>query len=273
MIIVKANGAEIPALGLGTWELRDEACSSLVSHALHTGYRHVDTAAMYGNEEAVGAGLRASGIARDDIFVTTKVWPSECFNGKLERSAEASLKRLGLDQVDLLLIHWPNADASVEEQVGALCAAKKAGLTRHIGVSNFPSKMLRAAIAAADEPLVTNQVEYHPLLSQETLLAACRENGLSLTSYCPIARAAIFTEPVLVGIAEAVGKTVPQVILRWHVQQDGVIAVPRSSKPERVDSNFDIFDFELTADQMAAIHGMARPDGRLVNMDIAPEWD
>ncbi len=273
MITVEANGARIPALGLGTWRLRDQNCTDMVEHALKIGYRHLDTAAMYENEEAVGAGLRASGISRDDVFITTKVWYPDCTEGALQRSAEASLKRLNVDKIDLLLIHWPNAATTLEDQVGALCSAKKNGLAENIGVSNFPSQMLRDAVAIADEPIVTNQVEYHPLLSQEAVLAACRETGGSLTSYCPIARAAIFENPVVTEIAAAVGKTASQVVLRWHVQQDQVIAIPRSTKAERVTENFDIFDFTLSAQQMAALHAMARTDGRMVDQPWAPEWD
>ena len=151
MITVEANGARIPALGLGTWRLRDQNCADMVEHALKTGYRHLDTAAMYENEEAVGAGLRASGVPRDDVFLTTKVWYPDCTEGALQRSAEASLKRLGVEQVDLLLIHWPNPETTLEDQVGALCSAKKNGISKHIGVSNFPSQMLRDAVEIADE--------------------------------------------------------------------------------------------------------------------------
>lgn len=273
MRVVNANGAAIPSIGLGTWQLRDKTCAEMVAHGLSVGYRHLDTAAMYENEAAVGEGLRASGINRDDVFVTTKVWFTECREGALSRSAEASLQRLGLDQIDLLLIHWPNPDESLQDQIRALNKAKADGLARHIGVSNFPAEMMRDAAAISDAPLVTNQVEYHPYLSQTAVLAACREAASSLTSYCPIARAAIFDEPVLKTAAEAHGRTVAQVVLRWHVQQGDVIAIPRSSKPERIEENIGVYDFELSDAEMTAIHGLARPGGRTVDPSWAPAWD
>src|SRR3954469_12113122 len=168
-----ANGAAIPALGLGTWQLRGDACADAVKTALAAGYRHIDTAAMYGNEEVVGAGLKASGIARDEVFVTTKVWYEDLAPADLRRSAEASLKRLRLSQVDLLLIHWPNARIPLRDTIPALCEAKRAGLARHIGVANFTVSLLDEAVVLADEPIVANQCEYHPYLDQRRVLAAC----------------------------------------------------------------------------------------------------
>jgi diketogulonate reductase-like aldo/keto reductase len=271
--LVHANGADIPAIGLGTWPLRDEECVDAVRWAIAAGYRHIDTAAMYGNEEAVGAGIRAGGVDRDEIFVTTKVWPDDIAPGDLERSAEASLRRLKLDAVDLLLIHWPNAAVPLRGSIPALCAVKRAGLARHIGVANFTVALLEEAVALATEPLVTNQCEYHPLLDQTPVLAACRRHGLALTSYCPIGRAAVFDEPAVRAIAAAHGKTPAQVVLRWHTQQPGVVAIPKSGNRQRIAENIGIFDFTLTDEEMRRISSLARRDGRIISPGFAPAWD
>lgn len=271
--LVQANGAAIPAIGFGTWQLTGDTCRQAVAVALEAGYRHLDTAAMYGNEEEVGAALKAGGLKRDAVFLTTKVRPDDVAPGQLERAAEASVKRLGVDQVDLLLIHWPRADLSAADMMRGLCAAKRAGLTRHIGVSNFPSALLREAIEVASEPLVTNQCEYHPHLNQETVLSVCRQNGLAFTSYSPLGRGAMLQEPVVVEIAAAHGKTASQVLLRWHIQQPGIVAIPRSSGREHIVENFAVFDFALSDDEMARISGLARPGGRVVSPAWAPQWD
>jgi diketogulonate reductase-like aldo/keto reductase len=271
--LVEANGASIPALGLGTFRLEGDACTEAVKHALSVGYRHLDTARMYGNEAAVGAGLKASGLGRDEVFVTTKVWWEDITPGHLERSAEASLKRLGLSMVDLLLIHWPNPAVPLRDSIGALCNAKRRGLACHIGISNFPSAMLREAVALADEPLVTNQVEYHPRLDQSAVLAAARENGMALTSYCPLGRGELLGDATIRAIAEKHGKTPAQIVLRWHVQQPGVVAIPKSGTPARIAENLDIFDFALGEQEMAALSGLARPDGRTIDPAFAPAWD
>lgn len=270
---VKANGAEIPALGLGTWELRDAECARLVATAIDMGYRHIDTAAMYKNEAAVAEGIRASGVPRDDVFLTTKVWPDNAAAGDLQRSVEDSLSEMKLDHVDLILIHWPNPDVPMAETMGALADVKRRGLARHIGISNHTVDLIREAAACSDEPIVTNQVEYHPWLAQDAVLPELRKHGISLTAYAPLARGRCFSDPVIGEIAEAHGKNGGQVALRWLIQQDGVIAIPRSSKVERIAEFIAIGDFALTADEMARISALAEPSGRLVNLDVAPDWD
>lgn len=271
--LVHAHGAAIPAIGLGTWPLKGEDCERAVAEGLRVGYRHLDTAAMYGNEDAVGAALKGSGIARDEVFVTTKVWWEEIAPGRLERSAEASLRRLGLDQVDLLLIHWPSPEVPVETSVPALCEAKRRGLARHVGISNHPVALMRRALAVATEPLVVNQCEYHPRLDQGAVLGACRDNGMAFTSYSPIGKGEVLSDPIVTSIAARHGRTPAQVVLRWHVQQPGVIAIPKSGNPARIAGNLAVFDFELTDDEMTRLHGMARPDGRLISPEFAPDWD
>lgn len=271
--LVSARGASIPALGFGTWTLRDQQCVDAVSHALRVGYRHIDTAAMYGNEEAVGEGLRASGVARGEVFVTTKVWYTDLSPGDLQRSAEASVKRLGLPHVDLLLIHWPNLDIPLDRSITALCDAKRRGLAEHIGISNFPVAMVDEAMALATEPLVANECEYHPYLDQSKVLAACRRHDLAFISYCPLGRGGLLGEGVVKEIAAHHGKTAAQVLLRWHVQQPGVVAIPKSGHHERIAENLAIFDFTLSEDEMGRIASLSRPDGRMISPAWAPRWD
>lgn len=270
---VQANGASIPAIGLGTWQLAGEACIEAVRTALTAGYRHVDTAAMYGNEAEVGRGLKSAGLARDAVFVTTKVWYEDLRPGDLERSAEASLKRLGLDRVDLLLIHWPNPAVAVRDAIRALCNARRQGLAQHVGVSNFTVALLREAVAVSSEPLVANQCEYHPYLDQDPVLAACREPGLAFTSYSPLGKGVILNDPVIRDIAARHGRTPGQVVLRWHVQQPGVVAIPKSGNASRIRENLDVFGFSLEADEMARISGLRRPDGRMIAPSWSPAWD
>ena len=273
---VTAGGASIPAIGYGTWPLKGEDCARAVATAIETGYRHIDTAAMYDNEASVGDGLRASGLGRDKLWVTTKVWWENIGDGALQRSAETSLKKLGLDQVDLLLIHWPNPAIPLNESIKALNDAKARGLAKHIGVSNFPSKMLDEAVALTNEPIVTNQCEYHPHLDQSKVLAACRRHGVAFVSYCPLGRGSVggvLEEPVVRELAEKHGRTPAQIVLRWHIQQPGVVAVPKSGNPKRIAENFQVTDFALSDEEMSKLSGLARPDGRVVNLAFAPQWD
>jgi diketogulonate reductase-like aldo/keto reductase len=255
---VKANGAEIPSLGFGTWPMKGDTALRAVAAALDSGYRHIDTAAMYGNEAEVGEAIRTQGVSREDIFVTTKVWPSDASEGKLQKSAEASLKRLRMERVDLLLIHWPNRDAAIAEQVRALCDAKRRGFARHIGISNFSPADIEEAIAAADEPIVTNQIEHHPHLDQSATFAACRRHGISVTSYSPVGKGRALDDPVIVEIARAKGKTPAQVVLRWHLAQPMNIAIPKSADPRRIAENIGIFDFSLTPEEVERISALAR---------------
>lgn len=273
MFSVHANGADIPAIGLGTWQLRGDAAIRSVTWALDAGYRHIDTAAMYGNEAEVGEAIGNHAVARDEIFVTTKVWSSDLSEDRLQRSAEASLQRLRIEQVDLLLIHWPSREIPLREQVRALCNARRRGLARHVGVSNFPPRYVEAAVRYADEPIVTNQVEHHPYLDQSELLEVCRRHGISLSSYAPIGRGAVLDDPRVREIARAKDRTPAQIVLRWHVQQPGNVAIPKSANPDRIRENFGIFDFELAPEEMERLSGLRRPDGRLVGSASGIAWD
>ena len=272
MQYVEANGARIPALGLGTWELRRAICTEMVEHALRLGYRHIDTAEMYGNETEVGAGLRASGVARDQVFITTKVWPDHLAPADLERATKDSLARLRLDTVDLLLIHWPNPRIPLAESIGALCRMREAGFARNVGVSNFTMALIAEAVRLATAPLVTNQIEWHPFLDQSKLVVACRGHGLAVTAYSPIARGRAGGNVTLEKIGRRHGKSGGQVSLRFLVQE-GAIVIPRTARRERLKENMAIFDFALDADEMAQIRLLGRQGGRVVDWSGAPEWD
>lgn len=268
---LSANGAAIPQIGLGTWKLHDDVLEAAVMAAAESGYRHFDTAPRYENEAGLGAALRRTGLAREDYFITTKVWWTELAAADLRASAEASLERLGLDHVDLLLIHWPNPEVPLAETVEALCEVAARGLTRHIGVANFPVALMNRAIALADRPLVANQCEYHPRLDQSALIAACRAAGLAFVSYAPIGSGHLLDAPEIAAIARAHDRTPAQVVLRWHLQQ-GLVAIPRSSNPGRVRENIDIAGFALSDAEMARLHALARPDGRIFNPDWVKGW-
>lgn len=272
MQTVEANGAAIPAIGLGTWELRGRACARLVEQALRLGYRHIDTAQAYENEREVGEGVRASGVKRSDVFVTTKVWTTHFAPNDLLRSTKESLARLRMTEVDLLLLHWPNPQVPLEETLGALVEARRLGLTRHIGVSNFTVALIEEAVAKSSAPLVCNQVEYHPYLEQNKVLAACRANGLALVAYSPVAKGRVKNAEALHRIGARYEKTAAQVCLRWLIQQD-VVAIPRTSKVERLSENLDVFDFNLTDDEMGEIFAMGTRGGRITDFGFAPKWD
>ncbi len=274
MQTVEANGANIPAIGFGTWTLKGDQASTLVEHALAAGYRHIDTAAMYDNEEAVGRGIKASSVPRDEFFLTTKVWHADLAEGDLQQSAQSSLKRLGVDAVDLLLVHWPSKTIPLEETIGALNDAASRGLTRHIGVSNFTVSQLKEAVKISERPLICNQVEYHPMLNQELVLGACRAQGMAVVSYCPLFRGGeLFANDPVAAIAEQYNKTPAQIVLRWQVQQDSVIAIPRSTNTGRIVENLDVFDFVLADEDMKAISGLGKNNQRLCDFEFSPKWD
>jgi 2,5-diketo-D-gluconate reductase B len=267
------HGAEIPAIGIGTSGLATVRPEHIAT-ALRAGYRHIDTARKYGTEPAVGDGMRASGVARGEIFVCTKVSHENLHAADFARSVEDSLRALRLDYVDLLLVHWPEKNTPLAETMEALAKAKRDGRTRHIGVANFNIAMLDEAIRLCPEPLVTLQVECHPYLDQSKVIAACRERGLVLTAYCPLARGRIKGDAVLTDIGHRYGKTGAQVALRWLMQQDVITAIPRSSNAARITENIDVFDFELNEEDIRRIGTLKRPDGRTANpIGRAPIWD
>lgn len=259
----------VPRLGFGTWELTGPTAYESVSHALRVGYRHVDTAQMYGNEEEVGRAIADSGLDRDEIFLTTKVPPRNAAHDDVVRSHEDSLAALGTDHVDLLLLHWP-ADPPMEETLGALDELRRQGKTRAIGVSNYPSDLLKQAVDLVD--LVTDQVEYHPFLGQDEVLSVVREHGLFLTAYSPLSKGDVSGDDTLETIGRAHGRSAAQVAIRWLLQQDRVVAIPRSSSPEHIEANLDVFDFELSADEMDRIDALPKGQ-RKIDPPGGPDWD
>jgi 2,5-diketo-D-gluconate reductase B len=276
MNVVEANGARIPAIGLGTMTLKGDICVNAVKAALQLGYRHIDTAERYGNESEVGEGLaeglRGAGLKRDDVFVTTKVYHDKLAAADFQRSFDESLQKLKLPWVDLLLIHWPNPKVPLAETLEVLCKAKRNGRAKHVGVANFTTPLLQQAVKIASEPLVTNQIEVHPFLDQGKVLAACRSRGLSVTAYCPIARGQVPGNEVLERIGKTHGKSSSQVALRYLVQQ-GIIPIPRTANPDHLAANLAVFDFKLSEAEMAEIGKLKKPDGRVVNPPHAPQWD
>jgi diketogulonate reductase-like aldo/keto reductase len=262
----------MPAIGLGTSGLGN--CGETVATALALGYRLIDTARKYGSERGVGEGMRAARVPRDEIFLTTKVSHEHLRAGDFARSVDESLEALGVDFVDLLLVHWPNPEIPLAETVAALAKAKRQGLTRHIGVANFNIALLDQAIRLSPEPLLTLQAEHHPYLDQDRLLEACRERGLLFTAHCPLARGRLLDDPVIKEIGAKKQRSVAQIALRWLIQQGNIIPIPRSSNPRRLGENLDIFGFALTPEEMHRIAALERPDGRVANpAGRAPIWD
>jgi 2,5-diketo-D-gluconate reductase A len=256
--LILNNGVEIPQLGFGVWQVSPEDIVDSVTTALRTGYRHIDTAAIYGNEEGVGQAIADSGITRDDLFVTTKLWNDDHGRDTVGPALDASLARLGLDHVDLYLIHWPapkqgayvDAWLGMEEQLAA-------GKTRAIGVSNFHESHLADVLEAGSVIPAVNQIELHPTFTQESLVAATTAHGIAIESWSPLGQAQDLTDPVVTDIAARLGRTAAQVILRWHLQK-GYIVFPKSVTPARIEQNFDLFDFELTGADLAAIDALDR---------------
>jgi 2,5-diketo-D-gluconate reductase B len=270
---VSAHGAAVPALGLGTFRLTGEVCRRIVGHALEVGYRHIDTAQMYGNEREVGGAVAASAVPRDEIWVTTKVWPDRYRPDDFRRSVDESIEKLGTEP-DLLLLHWPRSPVPLPDTMAALNRAKRDGLAKNIGISNFSTALIDEAWSLTEEPLAVLQVEYHCYLDQRAVLAATREREMALTAYSPVAQGKVFREPVLQRIGERHGKTPGQVALRWLLQQDRVTAIPRSSKEGNVEANFAVFDFQLSAEEMSEIAALRSRRGRLVDpAGLAPDWD
>jgi len=255
---------EMPAVGFGTSPMTGAMSAETVLAALKAGYRHIDTARKYGTESAVGQAMRASGLPRQHIFLTTKVSHENLRPADFAKSVDESLAALGVDYLDLLLVHWPNPAIALSETMPALADAKRRGLARHIGVANFNIALLDAAVRLCPEPLVALQAEYHPYLDQSKLLAAVRRHKLVFIAYCPLGRGRLFGDPVLAQIAGEHGRTVAQVALRWSLQQN-VAPIPFSSKPQRIAENLMVFDFALSADDIARIAALKRANGRIAN--------
>ena len=260
--IVLNDERSIPQIGLGVWQTPADATAQAVSAALQTGYRHVDTAAVYGNEQGVGEGVRRSGVSRGDVFVTTKIWNSaQGFDSTL-RACETSLKKLQFSAVDLLLIHWPDPRRNLfVDTWRALIRLRDEGKAISIGVSNFNGDHLDRIIGETGVTPTLNQIELHPNFQQRALVAANAERGVKTQSWSPLGRGALFQDPTIVALAEKLGRTPAQVITRWHIEHDFIV-IPKSADPGRIASNFQVFDFEFEAADMAAIDALDLTDGR-----------
>lgn len=268
MPIIETPHLAMPKLGLGTWALRGAECARAVAEAIGLGYRHVDTAEMYGNEEAVGQGLRDAAVPREQLFVTTKVWWENL--AAPGRALEASLKRLGLDYVDLFLIHWPNPAVPLAPTIAMMEVLKERGLCRAIGVANFTPRLLREALATG-APIAANQVEYHVMLGQDPLLALCRANNVVLTAYSPLGKGGLVDDPVLARIAARHGVTGAQAALAWLLGQEMVAAIPKSGRAENMRANLAALSLRLDEEDRAAIAALPK-DRRFVNPAFAPDW-
>jgi len=267
---VELQGTRVPVLGFGTWLITGADATEAVRDALEIGYRQIDTARAYENEREVGRGIADSGVTREEIFLTTKVPPDDASADDVQRDCEQSLERLGVDYLDLLLLHWPSPGVPLEETLKGLTALQADGRIRNLGVSNFPAGLLQQALDLA--PVFCNQVEYHPFLDQSRLLELARANDVLITAYSPLAHGKVPGDETLKQIGAAHGKTAGQVALRWLLDQDHVSPIPKASSHERRIENFEVFDFELTAEQRAEIDALPK-DVRTADPPWAPDWD
>jgi 2,5-diketo-D-gluconate reductase B len=268
--MIEVRGVRVPAVGFGTWLVTGQDATEGVRDALEIGYRQIDTARAYENEREVGRGIAESGVPRNEIFLTTKVPHDDASADNVERDAEQSLERLGVDQLDLLLLHWPNQDVPVEETLNAMERVRADGRTRNIGVSNFPAGLLEQALQIA--PVFCDQVEYHPFLDQSRLLEVARANDVLITAYSPLAHGKVPEDETLTRIGDRYGKSAGQVAMRWLLDQPGVSPIPKASSHERREENFDVFDFSLSDEDRAEIAELPK-DVRTANPPWAPDWD
>lgn len=272
MKTVTAGALTMPKLGLGTFRMTGPACTEAVLSALEIGYRHIDTAQMYANEAEVGAALSATSVPRADIHLTTKVWWENLAPSAMRAAMEASLTKLGTSYVDLYLIHWPAPDMNLPQALETLMKLQQEGLAKHIGVSNFPTALLRRTVEEIGAPIVCNQVEYHVLLEQSAVLAYCRAHDIAVTAYCPLARGGLGVWPGLAEAGKRHNAAPEQVALQWLLEQDGVAAIPKASQKRNQEANFAAQSLVLTDEDRAAIAALPK-DQRIVSPGFGPAWD
>lgn len=261
---------QIPQIGLGTWELEGDTCADAVETALRLGYRHIDTAQAYGNEDRVGEGLARSDVDRDDVWVTTKVWNSQVERDRVIASADRSLERLGLDHVDLLLLHWPVEMDRLEDTLEQMQSLVDAGKVRHIGVSNFTADQVRRAAKVTD--VFCNQVEYHAMLDQSAVREACADVGARVVAYSPLARGDLLRDPVVTNVAGARSTGPAQIALRWLLDQD-VVVIPKASSEAHLAANLEALSMPpLEPEDTAALDQLPK-DRRVIDPPFAPDWD
>lgn len=266
------GGEKVPAIGLGTYLIKGKGAVETIERAIDIGYRHIDTAQLYENESEVGTAIQQAPVDRSDIFLTTKVWPTRLSKDDFIPSVEDSLRKLKTDYVDLLLIHWPNNDIPLAESVAELIKVKEQGKAKNIGVSNFPINLIAKAMGLGAE-IIGNQVEYHPYLDQSILKAWLDHNKLLLTAYCPLAQGRILNDLRMQELSKELGKSTAQITLRWLMQQDNVLAIPKSTHPDRLKANLEVFDFTLSEAQMNLLNTFCEPSQRFVRSSNEPDWD
>jgi 2,5-diketo-D-gluconate reductase B len=272
MDTIITQGVTIPRLGFGTFRMPGADAQPVVESAIALGYRHIDTAAMYENEAAVGAAIAASGVNRNELFVTTKVWHDQLAPQALHRAFESSLRKLGLDRVDLYMIHWPSKDLDMVATLEALMRLRECGLTRAIGVCNFNLPMLRRAVEEIVAPIASLQVEYHPFLSQAPMLSYVRSRGIPLTAYAPLAQGRAADDTTLASLGRKHGYSAAQMAVAWLLDQEGVIVIPKAARAESQKANLAALRIRLDDEDRAAIAALPK-DQRFVRPPFAPKWD
>jgi len=272
METITTQGVAIPRLGFGTFRMPGTDAQPVVESALALGYRHIDTAAMYENEAAVGAAIATAGVARDELFITTKVWHDQLGPEALHRAFDASLGKLGLDYVDLYMIHWPSRDMDMAATLDALMSLRQRGLTRAIGVCNFNLPMLHRALEEIRAPIASVQLEYHPFLSQAPMLAYLRQKGIPLTAYAPLAQGRAADDPTLAALGARHGCSAAQMAVAWLLDQPGVAVIPKAARPESQRANLDALAVRIDDEDRAAIAALPK-DQRFVRPPFAPDWD
>ena len=269
---LQTQGISLPRLGLGTFRMQGDGCRAAVESALVLGYRHIDTAEMYGNEEQIGAAIAAAGVARRDLHVTTKVWNENLAPDAIRRAFDASLKKLGLDQIDLYLVHWPAKNMNLPKMFETLMKLKLEGRTRAIGVANFNIALLKTVVEEIEAPIACNQVEYHVMLDQTPLRKYMAAKSIPLVAYCPLAQGRVATDETLLAIGAKHGASAAQVALKWLLDQDDVAAIPKASRAESQKANLDALNVGLDDEDRQAIAGLPK-NKRCVNPGFSPEWD
>jgi diketogulonate reductase-like aldo/keto reductase len=266
--VIISKTINVPCVGFGTYKLTGETCIKVVEEALQFGYRHIDTAQYYNNEEAIGTAVKNSSLDRDKVFITTKIFPTDF--SRMIPAVEDSLRRLQMDRVDLLLLHWPSDDKTNSIAIEGLNQALNKGYTKSIGVSNFNIEKLKKALKEA--PIICNQVEYHPYIAQQKLLTFMKKNVMFMTAYSPLAKGRVFKDAVLENLARKYNRTIGQVVLRWLLQQGDISVIPKASSAEKIKENLNIFDFVLASEDMKVISCLSG-DNRITNSKWSPEWD
>ena len=269
---LQTQGISLPKLGLGTFRMQGDICRAAVESALTLGYRHIDTAEMYANEEAIGAALAASGVARRDLHITTKVWHENLAPDAIRKAFDASLKKLRLDQVDLYLVHWPSRGMNLPAIFETLMKLKDEGRTRAIGVANFTTALLKTVVEEIKAPIACNQVEYHVMLDQAKLMKYMTAKSIPLVAYCPLAQGRAASDETLARIGKKHNASAAQVALKWLLDQDGVAAIPKASRAESQQANLDALKLNLDDADRHVIAALPK-DKRCVNPGYAPAWD